>query len=202
MPDVRLLEVTPRTRYHELITQGVLRDDPHQRSIIDKLQLLHDQLATYTPPSISAPEPARPSLVSRLLGDSPILFTPTQLDKLFSRHTDTDPTSSLIYPPNAPQGLYLYGDVGTGKSMLMDLFYDTLPPNVVKKRRAHFHAFMIDVHKRVHAVKAKAGHEGLVDPILPVARELADEATVLCFDEFQVRGLDLRMGCVLMRRFC
>lgn len=69
----------------------------------------------------------------------------------------------------------------------MDLFYDTLPPSILRKRRAHFHAFMIDVHKRVHAVKASAGRAGLVDPILPVARDLANEATVLCFDEFQVR---------------
>ena len=71
--------------------------------------------------------------------------------------------------------------------MLMDLFYDTLPHNIRRKRRAHFHAFMIDVHKRVHAVKASAGSAGLLDPILPVARDLANEAAVLCFDEFQVR---------------
>lgn len=85
-----------------------------------------------------------------------------------------------------PKGLYLYGDVGTGKTMLMDLFYDTLPPNIKKKRRTHFHAFMIDVHKRVHAVKATLGASG-GDPIAPVARDLSREATVLCFDEFQVR---------------
>lgn len=88
-------------------------------------------------------------------------------------------------PPDAPKGLYLYGDVGTGKTMLMDLFYSTLPPGIKRKRRVHFHAFMIDVHKRVHAVKASAGDIG--DPILPVARDLANEASVLCFDEFQVR---------------
>ncbi|KAJ6515566.1 AFG1-like ATPase [Mycena sanguinolenta] len=90
-------------------------------------------------------------------------------------------------PPNAPKGLYLYGDVGTGKTMLMDLFYSTLPPTIKRKRRVHFHAFMIDVHKRVHAVKATAGDVG--DPILPVARDLANEASVLCFDEFQVTDI-------------
>ena len=86
---------------------------------------------------------------------------------------------------SVPRGLYLYGDVGTGKSMLMDLFYDTLPPNIEKKRRVHFHAFMVDVHKRVHAAKIALGTSG-GDPIAPVARDLAREATVLCFDEFQV----------------
>lgn len=69
--------------------------------------------------------------------------------------------------------------------MLMDLFYDTLPPRIEKKRRVHFHAFMLDVHKRVHALKASWGMSG-GDPIVPVARDLANEDTVLCFDEFQV----------------
>jgi len=68
---------------------------------------------------------------------------------------------------------------------------------IQKKRRAHFHAFMIDVHKRVHAVKASAGHQGLLDPILPVARDLANEATVLCFDEFQVTDI---VDAMILRR--
>ena len=70
--------------------------------------------------------------------------------------------------------------------MLMDLFYQTLPLNITRKRRVHFHAFMIDVHKRVHAAKGNMGYKG-GDPIEPVARDLANEASVLCFDEFQVR---------------
>ncbi|KAF7775725.1 hypothetical protein Agabi119p4_4118 [Agaricus bisporus var. burnettii] len=73
-------------------------------------------------------------------------------------------------------------------TMLMDLFYHTLPPNISRKRRVHFHAFMVDVHKRVHAAKIALGlNSG--DPILPVARDLADEAVVLCFDEFQVTDI-------------
>jgi len=70
--------------------------------------------------------------------------------------------------------------------MLMDLFYDTLPFIIRCKWRAHFHAFMIDVHKRVHAVKTTAGLTGLADRISPIARDLANESSVLCFDEFQV----------------
>lgn len=88
-------------------------------------------------------------------------------------------------PEDVPLGLYLYGDVGTGKTMLMDLFHSTLPPHIKRKRRVHFHAFMIDVHKRLHAAKAAMGHNG-GDAIIPVARDLASEAYVLCFDEFQV----------------
>lgn len=69
--------------------------------------------------------------------------------------------------------------------MLMDLFYNTLPPSTKRKRRVHFHAFMIDVHKRLHAAKLAMGYDG-GDPIAPVARDLARETYILCFDEFQV----------------
>jgi len=81
--------------------------------------------------------------------------------------------------------------------MLMDLFYDTLPPTITRKRRVHFHAFMIDVHKRVHAAKTEMSAGG--DPIVPVARDLASEAYVLCFDEFQVT--DIADAMILRRLF-
>jgi len=84
------------------------------------------------------------------------------------------------------QGLYIYGGVGAGKSMLMDLFYATAP--VEKKRRVHFHAFLQDVHARFNAFrKSKGDDEG--DPIPTVAKDLADEAWLLCFDEFQVSNI-------------
>lgn len=72
--------------------------------------------------------------------------------------------------------------------MLMDLFYSTLPEHIKRKRRVHFHSFMIDVHKRIHAAKKAMGYRG-GDPIEPVARDLASDAYVLCFDEFQVTDI-------------
>src|ERR1051326_2703391 len=80
-----------------------------------------------------------------------------------------------------PQGLYIWGDVGRGKSMLMDQFFAAVPTR--PKRRVHFNAFMLDVHERIHAERAKAASS---DPIPPVARVLAGEAKLLCFDEFQI----------------
>jgi peroxisome-assembly ATPase len=118
-----------------------------------------------------------------------------------SRIFKSAPDPSELKPPeNLPQGLYLYGDVGTGKTMLMDLFYNTLPLSIKRKRRVHFHAFMIDVHKRLHAVKAAMGYKG-GDPLPPVARQLAEDAYVLCFDEFQVRRIDGSISSTSLRLF-
>lgn len=86
-------------------------------------------------------------------------------------------------PANLPRGLYLYGDVGSGKTMLMDLFYETLPKSVKTKTRIHFHNFMQDVHKRLHKIKMEHGSD--VDGVPYVAADIADQGNVLCFDEFQ-----------------
>jgi cell division protein ZapE len=102
--------------------------------------------------------------------------------------------------PAAPiRGLYLWGSVGRGKTMLVDLFHDSL--RVQRKRRAHFHAFMADVHQRIHVwrQRAKAGEVHGNDPIQPVAEALADEAWVLCFDEFAVT--DIADAMILGRLF-
>lgn len=77
----------------------------------------------------------------------------------------------------------MYGDVGCGKTMLMDLFFDTLPENITSRQRIHFHNFMQDVHKRLHVMKLKHGNE--FDAVPFVAADIAEGASVLCFDEFQ-----------------
>jgi cell division protein ZapE len=97
------------------------------------------------------------------------------------------------------EGLYLYGDVGRGKTMLMDLFFAASP--VRRKRRAHFHEFMLDVHERVHAFRQdmKRGEHAGADPIELTAIELAQEAWLLCFDEFHVT--DIADAMILGRLF-
>jgi cell division protein ZapE len=97
------------------------------------------------------------------------------------------------------KGLYLYGDVGRGKTMLMDLFFEASP--VERKRRAHFHEFMLDVHERVHAIRQemKRGEYEGQDPIRLVAEELAQQAWLLCFDEFHVT--DIADAMILGRLF-
>ena len=82
--------------------------------------------------------------------------------------------------PDAPRGLYLWGDVGRGKSMLMDLFFGCL--DIRRKRRVHFAEFMLEVHQRIGAERKKE----VGDPIAPVAAAIADETRLLAFDEMMV----------------
>jgi len=97
------------------------------------------------------------------------------------------------------KGLYIYGEVGRGKTMLMDWFFDSSP--VERKRRAHFHEFMLDVHERIYLIrqKMKFGEHTDEDPIRLVADELAEETWLLCFDEFHVT--DIADAMILGRLF-
>jgi cell division protein ZapE len=95
-----------------------------------------------------------------------------------------------------PQGLYLFGGVGRGKSMLMDAFARTAP--VECKRRVHFHSFMAEVHDRLHAWRAETKGTK-ADPLPDLAAELAGEAWLLCFDEFHV--VNVADAMILSRLF-
>ena len=109
---------------------------------------------------------------------------------LFGRKPDT---------AEAPRGLYVWGSVGRGKTMLMDMFFEAAP--VKRKRRVHFHEFLADVHGRINAYrqKIKSGEVKDADPIAPVAADLAEGAYLLCFDEFTVT--DIADAMILGRLF-
>ena len=172
-----------------MLEKGLLKQNRMQMEAVGKLENLHFQLQKYNPeiPQISHEK----TVLSRL--DSPdFQWQSWQKPKssrsnFFQSLLDSKPRSLL-----GPKGLYLYGGVGTGKSMLMDLFYETMA--VDRKRRVHFHAFMQDIHKRIHRLK----EEGIShDPLPIISAELAKDAWLLCFDELQVTNI---VDAMLLRR--
>lgn len=151
------------------------------------------------------PDPAQDEAIARLDAILDALSAPSLANKksalgwLFGKNKKSTATPV--------RGLYLWGGVGRGKSMLMDSFFELAPTE--PKRRVHFHAFMQDVHERIHEWRQnqkskdknsdRDGKKASSDPIAPLADELAKEAQLLCFDEFAVT--DVADAMILARLF-
>jgi cell division protein ZapE len=145
----------------------------------------------------------------RLTPDRGQLEVASKLDRVLSDLRDRRPAkkkSALGWlfaksgaRPEPVRGLYIHGSVGRGKTMLMEMFFKKAATD--KKRRAHFHEFMADVHSRVHEhrVRLKNGDTREADPIPPVAAALFADAELLCFDEFSVT--DITDAMILARLF-
>lgn len=183
---------SPLELYDKRVAEGRLRNDEFQRGILTSVECLYEELTNYKPPKVKEPDLTRSRLEPKT---SSVFGIPKFVSSLFTKIEKTTGLEDEL-KSKIPHGIYLYGDVGCGKTMLMDLFYDTIPPHLTK-RRLHFHQFMQNIHKRAHQLKMKHGHREDIDVMPYLAWELSETATVLCFDEFQVTDV---ADAMLLRR--
>ncbi|KAJ3336708.1 hypothetical protein HDU93_002328 [Gonapodya sp. JEL0774] len=201
--------IGPLNEYRRLVALGIINYDELQMRAVLKLQSLHDSLIDYDPPAWlldSLPNPP----------DSTDAAPPTGLPEpggLWSTVApDSHGSSSLTWNPlhqrdqddlddsdtfEVPKGFWLCGEVGTGKTMLLDIFFSSIP--TPRKRKVHFHAFMLETYRKMHQWHTTHGHipssssspspsphPGADDHVLQwVARELVKESWLVAFDEFQ-----------------
>ncbi|KDD74384.1 AFG1-like ATPase, partial [Helicosporidium sp. ATCC 50920] len=183
----------PLALYEALVTSQQLRADPRQSATAARLQKLYDSLvggedlAGRGGGSAAASAPSRPSGLTLTRAAS----TPpprTWLSSLLGSFTPSETPA----PPPPPKGLYMFGGVGVGKTMVMDLFVQALQTHE-PAQRVHFHDFMLSVHQSLRV------HSRVPDPLREVARDVLASGRVLCLDELFVT--DVADASILNRLF-
>jgi len=183
------------------VAAGQLDSDPAQKYVANRLSKIQARLFPYEVELLTY----RESKSAWEAEKQRIMKSMDEKRRNDSNSTDTECDESEVVrkleetipkpvPPMMPRGMYIYGNVGTGKTVLMDMFYETT--NITRKRRVHFHEFMIEVHQRIHKwkmerlkTKGRDLHINLsseADAIVQVARMISNESILLAFDEFVV----------------
>jgi len=213
-------------RYRDLIAAGEISADPRQEKVVALLDGLSQRVATYSPSTARVAQSQSAAAAPASQGGGGFF------GGFFGGSSAAKPAKPAAKPapvrlmPNGPKGLYVFGGCGTGKTFLMDLFFDCVP--VQSKQRIHFHEWMIDVHERLHRLQKKkamvsekantvwtaeaalaqqkqlksqkgqtAKQESADDLVGQVASEMLVEGWLLCFDEFQVTHIS---DAIIMKR--
>jgi protein AFG1 len=167
----------PSQIYDKLATEKIINDDSFQRAVCVQLDELNDRLIGYTPCSQSYAAP----ITTSNRGFFSFFTSPKSSSSSNSTKVDYALPAPSVY------GLYIHGNVGTGKTMLMDMFYST--SSIRRKKRIHFNRFMLDIHDRIAKVKRANSDLDGAQVWNVIADQIIAECTLLCFDEFQVTDI-------------
>ncbi|KAG5512065.1 hypothetical protein GH5_08021 [Leishmania sp. Ghana 2012 LV757] len=218
-----LLSLRPSEAYRQLVLRGNISSDQHQVSALPAFDRLYDDLVRYTENSkrIAVPKRQVELRPPNRLGIIPSFFLRRDQEKKVEQALSDD-GNAVYHPLSQVKGLYVWGGVGCGKTMLMDLLYDNAPPEI-RKRRLHFHQFMLDMQKTSQSIRYKSKEE-IQDPANrrnmvryntsddlrrtpdaeinlfdEVAQRMISDVELLCFDEVAVS--DVAHAMILKRLF-
>ena len=203
---LRRASTGPIAAYNALVDAGKIKRDSHQLNALVPLQRLHEEIVEtgYAPAPREAKEDTTESsngLMTKFAsfaqsmgvaigGDTnrpsgaagPVVstFGSSYAQEKFVKPKEESEVIKEALHSKAPRGVYVHGGVGTGKTFLMDMFFDEI---LCSKQRVHFHEFMLDVHRRLHELK------GANEPLRRVADDIVDRGGLVCFDEFQVTDI-------------
>jgi peroxisome-assembly ATPase len=218
-----LLAMRPSEAYRKLVSKGDITIDQNQVNALPVFDHLYDDLIKYAKDSKLNPVPKRPVELRppNRLGIIPSFFMRREQEKKVEEALSED--ENVVYHPlSSVKGLYVWGGVGCGKTMLMDLLYDNVPQEI-RKRRLHFHQFMLDVQKTSNSIRFKSKEEmqnqvnrtnmisyntcdsrrrtpdAEINLFDEVAQRMISDVELLCFDEVAVS--DVAHAMILKRLF-